>query len=558
MSLEIVKKVIEDFLSRDLPEVLAIKGKWGTGKTYTWNKILKNSKNNNKLALDKYAYVSLFGINSLEALKIAIFEQTVNSEIIEEGVSLKTLRSNTDVVAKSLGRKSLSFLQGIPYIKDFGPFLHSASFLSVTKTLICFDDFERKGTALSPKDILGLVSILKESKACKVVLIFDESSFDDNAGKEYQTFREKVIDIELAFIPTPSECSSLIFHENDDIYKKLKECSEKLNITNIRLLKKITNLCTEVCKYLTSYEKEVREHACHTLTLYTWCYYSGEKHTPDYKYVTNLKTMFLGLDGEKELSEQENNWNSILHNYGYYTTDEFDLVLARVVENGYIIEHKLKEEANRLNLKIMAEKGGNSFSEAWRLYHDTFDNNEEELIKNINDKFKQNVQFISTRDLNSTVKLFRELGKGDLADELIEFYIENKSDRNTLFNLNNDPFGDIDDPEIIKRFNEMFLKTKKSKSLKEVLYELASKNGWSTEHEKILSEISPKEYYEFFKSESGENLSLYVEKALQFGRISNASNTHKQIAEKATQALKKIASESKLNAKRVQKFGIKI
>ena len=50
---------------------------------------------------------------------------------------------------------------------------------------------------------------------------------------------------------------------------------------------------------------------------------------------------------------------------------------------------------------------------------------------------------------------------------LIEFYIENKSDRNTLFNLNTDYFEDIDDPKIIKRFNEIFLKTKESKSLKD-------------------------------------------------------------------------------------------
>ncbi len=228
-----------------------------------------------------------------------------------------------------------------------------------------------------------------------------------------------------------------------------------------------------MCKYLASYEKEVREHACHTLTLYTWCYYSGEKHTPDYKYVMNLSTVFPVLDGKKELSEQENNWNSILHNYGYYKTEEFDLVLASVVENGYVIEHKLKEEADKLNLKIMAEKGGNSFSEAWRLFHNTFDNNEKELIKNLNEKFKQNIQFISIMDLNSTVKLFRELGKDDFADGLIEFYIENNRDRNSLFNLNNHPFGgDIDDQKIIKRFNEMFLETKKSKSLKDVLYEL--------------------------------------------------------------------------------------
>lgn len=440
MSLEIVEKVTEDFLKRNTPEVLAIKGKWGTGKTYTWNEIIKRAKNSNNLALEKYAYVTLFGINSLEALKISIFEQTVDRELIDEGVSLKTLKNNTDLVAKSLGRKSLSFLQGIPWIKNFGPFLHSASFLSVSNTLICFDDFERKGTSLSAKDILGLVSILKESKGCKVVLIFNESSLDDNAEIEYQTFREKVIDIELSFMPTPLECSSLIFIENDDVNQKVKECSEKLNITNIRILKKIKNLCLEVCNHLDQYEKEVRDQACHTLALYTWCYYSGEKHTPDYKYVKDLGNVFLGLDDKKDLSEQEKNWNSILQNYSYTNTDEFDLALASVVENGYVTEHKLKDEANKINERIIQEKGGNAFSEAWRLYHDTFDNNEEDLVANLADKFKQNVRFISPVNLNGTVKLFRELGKSALADELIELYIENNRDRKQLFNLNSYAF----------------------------------------------------------------------------------------------------------------------
>jgi len=559
MSLEIVKKVTEDFLIRNTPEVLAIKGKWGTGKTYTWNEIIKRAKNSDNLALDKYAYVSLFGINSLEALKITIFEQTVDRELIDEGVSLKTLKNNTDLVAKSLGRKSLSFLQGIPWIKNFGPFLHSASFLSVSNTLICFDDFERKGTSLSAKDILGLVSILKESKGCKVVLIFNESSLDENTEIEYQTFREKVIDIELSFIPTPLECSSLIFIENNDVIQKVKECSEKLNITNIRILKKIKNLCLEVCNHLDQYEKEVRDQACHTLALYTWCYYSGEKHAPDYKYVKDLGNVFLGLDDKKDLSEQEKNWNSILQNYSYTNTDEFDLALASVVENGYVTEHKLKDEANKINERVIQEKGGNAFSKAWRLYHDTFDNNEEDLVANLASKFKQNVKFISPVNLNGTVKLFRELGKSALADELIELYIENNRDRKQLFNLNSYAFrGDIDDKTVIKRFDEIFLETKISKSLKDVLHELVGKNGWGSEDEKILSETSPEEYYKFFKTESGENLSLYVDKVLQFGRFTNSTDIQKQIAENATEALKKIASESKLNERRVQKYGIKI
>jgi len=559
VSLEIVKKVTKDFLKKKTPEVLAIKGEWGTGKTYTWNKIIKNAKNNRKLALNKYSYVSLFGINSLEALKLAIFEQTIDPELIEKGVSLETLKNNTDLIAKSFGRKSLSWIQGIPWIKNLGPFLRSASFLAVTNTLICFDDFERKGSSLNAKEILGLISILKEAKGCKVVLIFNENSLDDNAIKEYQTFREKVIDIELSFLPAPSECSSLIFIENNEIDKKLKECSEMLNITNIRILKKIKSLCMEVCAHLSSYEKEVRDQTCQTLTLYVWCYYSTNKHIPEYKYVKDLGYVFLGLDDKKGLSEQEKEWNSILQNYGYTNTDEFDLILASVVENGYVVEHDLKEEADTLNERIIAERGENAFSKAWRLYHDSFDNNEDDLVNNLADKFKKNVKFISPINLNGTVKLFRELDKNDLADEITEFYIEHNRDRNKLFDLNNYPFrGDITDQKILKRFDEIFLETKKLKTLKDVLYEIIGKNGWGGEDEKILSKTSPEEYYEFFKSESGEKLSLCVERILQFGRFSNSSDTQKQIAENATKALRKIASESKLNARRVQKFGIKI
>ena len=235
------------------------------------------------------------------------------------------------------------------------------------------------------------------------------------------------------------------------------------------------------------------------------------------------------------------------------------MALANVVENGYVTEHELKDEANKINERIIKEKGGNAFSEAWRLYHDTFDNNEEELVANLADKFRQNIRFISPVNLNGTVKLFRELGKSALADELIELYIENNRDRKQLFNLNNYAFrGDIDDKTVIRRFDEVFLETKISKSLKDVLYELIGKNGWGPEDEKILSETSPEEYYKFFKAESGENLSLYIDKVLQFGRFTNSTETQKQIAENATQALKKIASESKLNERRVQKYGIKI
>lgn len=37
MSLSKVEIKISDFLSTNTPEVMAIKGAWGVGKTFTWN-----------------------------------------------------------------------------------------------------------------------------------------------------------------------------------------------------------------------------------------------------------------------------------------------------------------------------------------------------------------------------------------------------------------------------------------------------------------------------------------------------------------------------------------
>ena len=68
MAVEVVQQQIEKFLSSETPEVMSIKGDWGVGKTYAWNKYLKFAKNKNKIALGKYSYVSLFGVNSLGTL----------------------------------------------------------------------------------------------------------------------------------------------------------------------------------------------------------------------------------------------------------------------------------------------------------------------------------------------------------------------------------------------------------------------------------------------------------------------------------------------------------
>ena len=62
-----LKEEVKRYLTSSEAEVLAIRGKWGIGKTFTWKKLLNENKNN--VAFNKYSYVSLFGINDLSSLE---------------------------------------------------------------------------------------------------------------------------------------------------------------------------------------------------------------------------------------------------------------------------------------------------------------------------------------------------------------------------------------------------------------------------------------------------------------------------------------------------------
>lgn len=560
MSIEIISSQINAFLNSATPEVMAIRGKWGVGKTYFWKKILREAQENNLIKLNKYAYVSLFGINSLEAMRFSMFEQVIDKDLIGKEASIETFKSNAENLLKSLGRKSIHFFQGIPVVKNFGSAIDSISFLSLQEVLLCIDDFERKGDKLSAKDVLGLVSILKEQKKCKVVLILNDESFEDKAKDDYKLFREKCIDIELVFDPSASECATIAIAGNDNVSIKLKEFTEKLGINNIRIIKKIERVGRLLEIALAKFEKEVLNQALHSLTLYSWCYYTGNDISPDFNYVKSIgNRMFDLFDDKKEESDEEKQWNATLRAFDYQNTDEFDLQIAKTVETGFINHKELLPAAEQLNNQIIANKSENSLRVAWRIYHDSFGDDEEQLVQSIEQSILKHTKYINPSGLNASVRLLRDLDRNELADKLVDHYVQTRQDEEKLFDLSNYPFReDISDPKITAEFQNISNKSKKKLTVKQVLERISGKNGWSGEDERVLLQATPEEYYEVFKNEKGEHLSSYVDTCLQFGRFVNASENGKTIAANATKALENIGKENRLNARRVSKFGVKI
>ncbi len=557
MSVEVIKDQIFQFLSSDQPEVMAIKGEWGVGKTFSWKRFLKEARSENKIKLERYSYVSLFGINSLEAFKYTIFENVVKREIIGTEASIETFKNNTASLIESLGRQSFNLFKGAPIVKSFSPAIETISFLSLNSTLICIDDLERKGRGLEIKDVLGLVSLLKEQKKCKVVLLLNDG---EEGLEDYEKYREKVIDIELAFAPDPEECASIAYSEQTPNHFRLRELTTSLGIRNIRILKKIERLVTLALPMAESFEPEISDQVLHSLVLYAWSYFcsNSNEEIPPLEFITSKGYILLGI-GDEEVSEQQRKWQTTLQAYNYQLTDELDILLAEAVKTGYFVEEEFKEKAFTKNQQIVASKSERSFSNAWRLYHDTFNDNGDEVINGLYESFKENCKYITPTNLNGTVSLFKELGENDKASEIIDIYIENRKDETELFNIEeNNVFGDISDQEVIDKFHDTYNQSVTTETAKQVLDRIAGKNGWNQSDEVVLANTSVDDYYNLFKTETGRHLSSFVTTCLKFGQFGNASVQQKEIASRATEALRRIASESEINKIRVKRFGVNL
>lgn len=294
MSVSIIKEQINKFLSNNEPSVIAIKGQWGIGKTYSWNNFLKDAKKQKIINFDRYSYVSLFGVNSLDALKYSIFENVIPKESIGVEPSLETFRNNARAISEGVGRKALGFAKYVPVVKNVAPALESLTFLSLKEIIICIDDLERKGKGLSLKDVLGLVSLLKEQKKCKVILLLNDGTAET---KDYETYKEKVIDIEFAFKPTAEECATIAYNGTKDYHSILQGLTSSIGITNIRILKKIEQLIDNVHPLMKDVDESIFQSAMHSIVLYCWCYYcfNDDEHVPSLEFIINDEFQFYGL-----------------------------------------------------------------------------------------------------------------------------------------------------------------------------------------------------------------------------------------------------------------------
>jgi hypothetical protein len=554
MSAALVEKEIERFLASAEPEVLCLRGKWGVGKTYCWNAILRQARDRGAIALKTYAYVSLFGRDSLTQLKYAIFENGMPLADIGAEPTVETFKSNTEGLFKRLGKQGFSFLQTLPQAGDYASELQALSFLSVRERLICIDDLERMGRHLPMKDVLGLISDLRDQKGCKIVLILNDDALEGSDRRDFELYNEKVIDRSLEFAPEPSDSVRIAILGEEPALKTLRAALVALGIVNIRVIKKIERLVRHVAPLLNGFDAVLIEQAVRSLTLLGWSAYSKDAPTLEFLRLERGRHVFALGEGET-VSEAAGEWNALLDGYGFTTMDEFDVALLMGIQRGYFDESRLVLWAAKRAESIRAAHGGGSFEAAWRLYTDSFADNEAEVAQAVYDAVRNNVAFVSPLNLNAAVKLLKDLKRPDEAAEALRFYMSRRTDGRGFFDLDAYPFAaDITDADVRAAFDARYRAFADDRSATDVLLAVARNRACGHSDLAFLSQLRAEDFIGLFKAQKGAHRARIIHAAIRLDRLAGQSDEAKAIAAVARDALIKIAAESPLNRRRVMQL----
>jgi hypothetical protein len=558
MSIKLLAAELSRFLGSTEPEVLCITGKWGVGKTYAWNHYLRQAQNDDKVKLEKYAYVSLFGRNSLDDVRTAIVENTVDGRAAGKKPDLTSFKSAVAELRSVAGpfAKLVSF---VPSATSYVGSLNRALFLMVRNQIVCIDDLERVGSGLDTMNILGLVSSLKEEKSCKVVILLNQDALSGLNKQDFETQLEKTADTIIIFDPTPTEAAEIGIDKTTKFHSWLAEYTQALGIVNIRVIKKIETFCRRVHDIVADNDERILKQAVHTLALAAYAKFQPDD-APPLQFIKTYNNVSDLVDRKKDRAEDQNSrYRALLRSYGFQHIDEFDAPLIEGVERGFFDDAAVKRQANEFQETLKLGDKATAFEQVWRFFHDSLDDNEDAVLDAMVESTKANVVAISPVTLSGTVGFLKEFRRVEQARELVQFYTDNRQEEPKFWDLS-EPLllGHVTDPDVRAAFERKFTAAAIPPDPEEILKRLGGRSGWNQEDLERLASLTEADYIPIFKRLRGVELRRAVTGALVFREISNADERMNSITRTAEGALRQIAMENPMNAKRVRNFGVRI
>lgn len=556
-----IEAALDEFITDETPRTLILQGTWGRGKTHLWKSRWRKyceDQLRKRLPPRRYAYVSLFGLNSISEVKVALGLASLDSESEPApeatrhwfrnwlaGASKFSTEVSIEIPNIGVGTKQLAQV-----------FAHSRA----KKMLACLDDIERRGKDLSIRDVLGLVSDLNSQRDCSVVVILNDASLGEDQ-KEWDANREKVFTRHLTFAPTSSECVSLVIpeHQPNTLLTHLREALIDLNLTNIRIAERTRGFAQEVFDVLAGQQlhNATQRKIARSLSILTYCHMAQGEGAPGVKFAFShgaFSSYFR--DKREDVSEQEKSWGQLLDNFQAYLDHPLDKVLSELVVQGHVEAKLILAAIEEFEHDAVTEDTKRAFHDVWDLWRLTFQNNREEVVREFLARFPPAASSMVPANADAVFQLLRSFGEDAHANRLIEEWLRHRvGERSKELNpeyLNE--FEPLKDPIFIARTSEVFAQAGEHlPPFGDAILKLGLRQGHNQEDINAIAAATPEEIIQFLLANTGRELVMGVKATLEIG----GEGVYETAAQHMRQALLALAARSHYEADRIKRaYGV--
>jgi len=506
MSLQAAKDQLIKLLEEDTDnKVIALSGKWGTGKSHLWGEVQNFSKDEKvKQAL----YVSLFGLRDMDQIKLKIVQNALpKAEMLEK------IRIGYEAAKKVL-----------PSINNAFSALDELALLAVPTIMkdkmIVLDDIERMHEKLSIDEILGFIDEYTQQHGARFVLILNSDQLANRVM--WDTLREKVIDHEIKLDTASIEAFGIAIGLTPSAYAGyILKAVEICGITNIRIIRKVIKAVNCILGDREHLSEAVLNRVIPSTVVLAATNYKGIEDGPDISFILSLGAFSdwdEHLEKDKKSDEKdmrEGRWELMLNDLDIQSCDDYELLVVEFLESGLfdvgavsaIIDRYVKET----NVMVALDQL-NQFNT--RLYWD-HRLTKVELLEEAK-TFVSKAHLIDAFSITALAKNVAELPEGaDVSEAIIDKWIEkfnakNFEDFESLDSLNR-PIH----PSIQAKISAIHDTAQAKTTVSDACIHIAKHSGWGSRQQMAMKSATVADFEQAIKTLDIPDLRIFMRKMLE-------------------------------------------
>lgn len=554
MSLEKTKKQLIELLGNADNKVIALAGRWGTGKTHLWNEVKDQFE---RQQVPKTLYVSLFGLSSIDQVKRKLMEGALPDAAVEGG-KLEVIKN----LFKSGVHAVATHYKALAAINDLNLLLMAP--LALRDRVIVIDDIERKHAKLGIDEVLGFVDEYSKEFDARFVLVLNDDQLA-NEGEQrtlWTTFREKVIDREIKLSTTPDEAFSIAIKisASPKYEAELKRAVLACGLTNIRIIRKVINAANQILadRELSS---PIQARVVPSIVLFCAIHYCGLEDGPDFQFALNIgnpswaKFLKDKKENPTEEEKRKDQWRMLMSELGISSCGEFEKVLVEFLESGLFESNKVQAIIERyvnLTQSIEVHQKARTFIKKAIWDHRLTDADlvaEATVFPAVGGQLDPYV-------VTELHEVLSELDNGqDLAEKVVQAWIAAFKARGESVPDDDNPFGTHLHPDIQATFDAAVDQQQAQATVVEACNHIFKHNGWGTLQEMAMKRATASDFDSAIREMDIENLPTFMRRMIQMRLQRSTYDPHfGDATSRFVEACRAIANDQSTESARLAKL----